>query len=229
MPVTTGTSYYKLKISINSKDGKLDENYNLLTTLNFPTQIINAAQTIITYRGMLLGGGASEVAAVLSLENFLNNRADGIAWPVSKLTGPIRMKTVAAGTETTIEPYGKANVGIRFELPTVQGRVERRLMRFVRSSWIANDQFQGVGVVPMSSATYSALFAAYPTLPTLAQAIGGFMSFVRDNTMLVQRGATQFTFSSFNSGTPDWSIDAIGSRAVGEGWPATLGRRRAFA
>jgi hypothetical protein len=230
MPIANVSSYYKLKISINSADGKIDENYNMSPLLGSTTALLQAGMTIVTYRGLLLAAGAAEVKAVLSLEQFTGNRADGIVWSTANLTGPIPMKKLNnTTTETTIEPYGQAKVGPRFELPAVNGKVEKRLLRFVRSSWIAGNQFQGVGVVPMTQAAYLALLAAYPSVPTIAQAIGVFMSFVRDNTVLIKKMGTNFQYATFSSGGVDWMIDAIASREVGEGWDTRRGRKPAYA
>lgn len=228
--MATVNFYMSLKLTINSQDGAITERYNLKSGLDTYQQAIPVCQTITTYRGYLLGAGAAVVAASLSREDFSQNRADGVAWPVGQLTGPILMKKINNSTvETTIEPYGPAGIGPRFELPTAVGRVEKRLLRFCRASWISANQFQGVGVVPMSVGTYGALLASYPTNPTIPQAIGVFMSFVRDNTCLIKRGLTNFSSYNFVSGTPDWSIDAVASRTVGRGWPKVRGRKSSFA
>lgn len=229
MPVTVVPNYYSLKLTHNSKDGAITERYALSPSLTFPVNVMRAAMIIATWRGYLLAAGSAEVEGVISNEVFASNLADGIKISTYNLQSPILLKKVDNTTsETAIESYGQANQGIRIELPTINGRVENRLLRFCRQSWIQQNQVMIVGAAPYDIATYEAFIGTSFALATPAKALSAFVSYIRDKTVMARRVATGFELAPFASGGPDWSISGVGTRNVGFGWPRTLGRQRNY-
>lgn len=235
MAVTQANSYFSGKIWINCKGGGFTETYNLATQDPLVAQLV--VKNIAKLR-MYVTERYSRVAnAIVSVEQQVgNNPADAINLPHDQFFKPILMtaQLPALAAETVPATAADPAIGIFWKLDTGIGFVEKRILRAIRSTWIVDNKLIVTGVTPLA---LNGASTATVTSIDPGVALQNYFSYVRDNTVYVQKtpnGTTKFNLITFSAGYltpglgPDWSVVRISRRPVGYAWPKVAGRQPSF-